>query len=171
MSTTPSRIAVKRTLIGRPRATEEMEGTLLSKTLALPVFASDPLSSVAYATESGLVVLVAASATAADTIMPITIAIAVLLAIVIVSYRQTVLAYQTSGGAYVAGMPFGRGRALHGVIDDVELGIRMAVARDAVQYLLAFLTAGHQVLLLEQAQLRGEGALAQAQDFLQFAHG
>ncbi len=78
-----------------------MEGTLLSKTLALPVFASDPLSSVAYATESGLVVLVAASATAAYTIWPVSIAIAVLLAIVVVSYRQTVLAYQTSGGAYV----------------------------------------------------------------------
>ena len=78
-----------------------MEGTLLSKTLALPVFASDPLSSVAYATESGLVVLVAVSAAAAHTILPITVAICVLLAIVVISYRQTVLAYQTSGGAYV----------------------------------------------------------------------
>jgi amino acid transporter len=101
VSTTPSRVAVKRALIGKPRATDEMEGTLLSKTLALPVFASDPLSSVAYATESGLVVLVAASATAAYTIWPVSIAIAALLAIVVVSYRQTVRAYQTSGGAYV----------------------------------------------------------------------
>ena len=101
MSTTPSRVAVKRALIGKPRATDELEGTLLSKTLALPVFASDPLSSVAYATESGLVVLVAASATAAYLIWPVSIAIAVLLAIVVVSYRQTVRAYQTSGGAYI----------------------------------------------------------------------
>jgi amino acid transporter len=92
---------VKRLLVGRPRATGEMEDTLLSKKLALPVFASDPLSSVAYATESGLVVLVVASAAAADRILPISIAIAALLAVVVVSYRQTVQAYQTSGGAYV----------------------------------------------------------------------
>src|SRR2546421_8798549 len=93
--------AMKRVLVGRPRATGEMDDTLLSKKLALPVFASDPLSSVAYATESGLVVLVAASAAAAHFILPISVAIGVLLAIVVLSYRQTVQAYQTSGGAYV----------------------------------------------------------------------
>src|SRR6266542_4148822 len=93
--------AVKRVLVGRPRASAELDETLLSKTLALPVFASDPLSSVAYATESGLVVLVAASAAAANRILPISFVIAALLAIVVLSYRQTVQAYQTSGGAYV----------------------------------------------------------------------
>src|SRR6266542_2909644 len=96
-----AREVLKRALVGRPRATAEMEGTLLSKTLALPVFASDPLSSVAYATESGLIVLVAASAAAASDILPISGVIAALLAIVVISYRQTVKAYQTSGGAYV----------------------------------------------------------------------
>ena len=94
-------VSLKRALIGRPRASGEMDDTLISKKLALPVFASDPLSSVAYATESGLVVLVAASATAASLIMPISIAIAAVLAIVVLSYTQTVHAYQTSGGAYV----------------------------------------------------------------------
>jgi hypothetical protein len=54
------------------------------------VFASDPLSSVAYATEAGLIVLVAASAAAAGKILPISIAIAALLAIVVLSYTQTV---------------------------------------------------------------------------------
>jgi amino acid transporter len=93
--------ASKRFLIGRPRASAEMGETLLSKKLALPVFASDPLSSVAYATESGMVVLVAASAAAASKILPISGVIAALLAIVVISYRQTVRAYQTSGGAYV----------------------------------------------------------------------
>jgi amino acid transporter len=97
----PSGALSKRLLIGRPRSTVEMDDTLLSKKLALPVFASDPLSSVAYATESGMVVLVAASAAAAHLILPISFVIAALLAIVIVSYRQTVRAYQTSGGAYV----------------------------------------------------------------------
>jgi amino acid transporter len=93
--------AVKRLLVGRPRATAELDDTLLSKKLALPVFASDPLSSVAYATESGLVVLVAASAASAHDILPISFVIAALLAIVVVSYRQTVRVYETSGGAYV----------------------------------------------------------------------
>ena len=82
-------------------ATGELEETLLPKTLALPIFASDPLSSVAYATESALVVLIAASAAAAYLVFPISLGIAALLAIVVVSYRQTVRAYETSGGAYI----------------------------------------------------------------------
>src|SRR5262245_1831773 len=82
-------------------ATGQIEETLLPKTLALPIFASDPLSSAAYATEAALVVLIAASAAAAHLVFPISIAIALLLAIVVASYRQTVRAYQTSGGAYV----------------------------------------------------------------------
>jgi amino acid transporter len=94
-------LALKRTLIGRPRATGELHETLLSKTLALPIFASDPLSSVAYATEAALVVLIAASATAGHLVLPISIAIASVMAIVVLSYVQTVRAYETSGGAYV----------------------------------------------------------------------
>jgi amino acid transporter len=82
-------------------ASGELEETLLPKTLALPIFASDPLSSVAYATESALVVLVAASAASAHLVFPISLAIAGLLAIVVASYRQTVRAYETSGGAYI----------------------------------------------------------------------
>ena len=81
--------------------TGQLEETLLPKTLALPIFASDPLSSVAYATESALVVLLAVSAASAHLVFPISIAIAVLLAIVVVSYMQTVRAYETSGGAYI----------------------------------------------------------------------
>src|SRR5213595_163421 len=92
---------LKRSIVGRPMATNELEETLLPKTLALPIFASDPLSSVAYATESALVVLIAASAGAAHLVFPISIAIAALLAIVVASYRQTVQAYETSGGAYI----------------------------------------------------------------------
>jgi amino acid transporter len=79
----------------------ELEDTLLPKWLALPIFASDPISSVAYATEAALVVLVGVSLSATKDIIPISIAIAILLAIVILSYRQTVHAYETSGGAYV----------------------------------------------------------------------
>lgn len=95
------RDSLKRVVIGRPRATAELHETLLSKTLALPIFASDPLSSVAYATEAALAVLVAASIASAHLVLPISIAIAVVLGIVVISYTQTVRAYETSGGAYV----------------------------------------------------------------------
>ena len=92
---------LKRYLVGRPMASDQMDETLLPKWLALPIFASDPLSSVAYATEAALVVLVVASASAPKYVFPISLAIAALLAIVVTSYRQTVLVYQTSGGAYI----------------------------------------------------------------------
>jgi len=101
VSTRANAVALKRAVLGPPRASGEMHETLLSKKLALPIFASDPLSSVAYATEAAMVVLLAASATAAGLVIPITIAIALVMAIVVVSYTQTVQAYETSGGAYV----------------------------------------------------------------------
>jgi amino acid transporter len=92
---------LRRVLVGRPMRTGQMEETLLPKFLALPIFASDPLSSVAYATESALVVLVSVSAASAHLVFPISIAISVLLAIVVISYMQTVRVYETSGGAYI----------------------------------------------------------------------
>jgi amino acid transporter len=92
---------LRRVLVGRPMRTGQIHETLLPKWLALPIFASDPLSSVAYATESALVVLLAVSATSAHLVFPISIGIACLLGIVVLSYRQTVRAYETSGGAYV----------------------------------------------------------------------
>jgi amino acid transporter len=92
---------LKRVVVGRPMASDQLEETLLPKWLALPIFASDPLSSVAYATEAALVVLVATTASAAHLAFPISIAIATLLAIVVLSYRQTVQVYESSGGAYV----------------------------------------------------------------------
>ncbi len=78
-----------------------MEDTLLRKFLALPIFASDLLSSVAYATEAGMVVLLTAGYGSLHLILPISIAIAALLGIVALSYTQTVKAYETSGGAYI----------------------------------------------------------------------
>ena len=92
---------LRRVLVGRPMRTGQIHETLLPKWLALPIFASDPLSSVAYATESALVVLLAVSATSAHLVFPISIGIACLLGVVVLSYRQTVRVYGTSGGAYV----------------------------------------------------------------------
>src|SRR5688500_13444535 len=92
---------LKRVLIGRPLPTRRLEQTLLPKRLALPIFASDTLSSVAYATEAMLVVLLAASASARDLVLPLSVGVVALLWIVVFSYRQTVRSYPTGGGAYV----------------------------------------------------------------------
>ena len=92
---------LKRAFVGRAKASSHLEHTLLPKVLALPVFSSDPMSSVAYATEEIMIVLLAASASGKSYVFPISIAIATLLAIVVVSYRQTVRAYPNGGGAYI----------------------------------------------------------------------
>ena len=94
---------LKRVLVGRPMASHQIEHTLLPKVLALPVFSSDALSSVAYATEEILRVLLGATvaALAYRYVMPIAIAIATLMLIVVASYRQTVRAYPNGGGAYI----------------------------------------------------------------------
>jgi amino acid transporter len=93
---------VKRILVGRQVSSSKLEHTLLPKLLALPVFSSDPLSSVAYATEEILIILVPISVAAAHgLIMPIALAIATVLTIVVISYRQTVRAYPSGGGAYI----------------------------------------------------------------------
>lgn len=93
-------VALKRILLGRPMSSGELEHTLLPKTIALPVFSSDPLSSNAYATQEALIVLAMAGTAALHLIVPISLAVAALLAIVVTSYRQTVRAYPSGGGAY-----------------------------------------------------------------------
>jgi amino acid transporter len=92
---------VKRLLLGRALASDKAEHQLLPKFLALPVFSSDPLSSVAYATEEMMLVLVLAGTAALSYKVPIAMAIAILLAIVVTSYRQTVHAYPRGGGSYI----------------------------------------------------------------------
>jgi amino acid transporter len=93
--------ALKRVLVGRALASRSAEHQLLPRILALPVFASDPLSSNAYATEQMMLVLVTAGAGALAARIPIAIAIATMLTIVVVSYRQTVRAYPRGGGSYI----------------------------------------------------------------------
>ena len=94
--------AVKRLFIGRALASNRLGDTLLSKKIALPVFCSDPISSVAYATEQILLVLGAAGAASfLGLAAPIAAAVALLLAVVVASYRQTCFAYPSGGGAYV----------------------------------------------------------------------
>jgi amino acid transporter len=92
---------LKRVLVGRALATSSLEHQLLPKRLALPVFASDQLSSVAYASEQLMLVLFVVGAGARTWMIPLGGGIGLLLAIVIVSYRQTCRAYPRGGGSYI----------------------------------------------------------------------
>ena len=80
---------------------DQLSETLLPKWLALPIFASDALSSNAYATEEMMLVLTLAGAGALSFMVPIAGGIALLLTIVVLSYQQTVRAYPHGGGSYV----------------------------------------------------------------------
>src|SRR5689334_21031221 len=98
----PRSYRIKRRLLGRPLATEQLAHERLGKPTALAVFASDNLSSSAYATEEILRVLIPAVGVAAFAlVVPITIALLVVLAFLILSYLQTIKAYPTAGGAYI----------------------------------------------------------------------
>jgi len=98
-------IALKRFLVGNPLKTDQAVHERLSKKIALAVFSSDALSSTAYATEEILLVLAAAvafgQANAFHYVVPISLGIATLLVIVATSYRQTIHAYPSGGGAYI----------------------------------------------------------------------
>ncbi len=92
---------LKRTLLGEPLATNKATHQRLGNLVALAVFASDALSSVAYATDEILWVLAGAGAVEWWRTLGIGLAIVGLLAIVVLSYRQTVRAYPSGGGAYI----------------------------------------------------------------------
>jgi amino acid transporter len=92
---------LKRLLVGAPLSNEQLAHERISKRIALAVFASDALSSVAYATEAILIVLLAAGTGALQQVTPIAGGIALLLVIVAFSYRQTIMAYPGGGGAYI----------------------------------------------------------------------
>src|SRR3712207_1945456 len=88
-------------LIGRPLPTADAPHQTIGKAIGLAVFASDALSSTAYATQEILFILAAAGMMAFGSAVPIAIAITGLLAIVTLSYEQTVHAYPDGGGAYI----------------------------------------------------------------------
>jgi amino acid transporter len=105
--------AVKRLVVGRALRSQQLHETLLPKWLALPVFASDPLSSVAYATEEIVLVLAAGGAAYLTFSKWIAALIAALLVIVVLSYRQTCHAYPNGGGAFAVSLDnFGENAAL-----------------------------------------------------------
>ena len=92
---------LKSFILGNPLHTREAEHQRLTNPVALAVFSSDALSSVAYATEEILLMLILAGSAALTLALPIAIAIGVLLIVVVTSYRQTIKAYPSGGGAYI----------------------------------------------------------------------
>jgi amino acid transporter len=119
---------LKRIFVGRPLATSEQEHQRLTKTVALAVFSSDAISSTAYATEEILFVTAAGAASlqlGLDHLVPIAIGVALLIAVVVTSYRQTIFAYPKGGAAYIVS------RDNHG-----ELPALVAAASILVDYIL-----------------------------------
>jgi amino acid transporter len=95
---------LKRIFVGRPIPTTEQEEQRLPKSIALATFSSDAISSTAYATEEILFVIAAGSSSlilGLAKLVPIAVVVAVLLAIVVFSYRQTIFAYPGGGGSYI----------------------------------------------------------------------
>jgi len=88
-------------LIGRPLQTADAPHQTIGKTVGLAVFASDALSSTAYATQEIMMILAIAGSGALGYVFPISLAIVVLMAIVSISYQQTIHAYPGGGGAYI----------------------------------------------------------------------
>ena len=88
-------------LIGRPLSTADAPHQTIGKAIGLAVFASDALSSTAYATQEIMVILAVAGTAAFEYVFPISLAIVVLMAIVTISYEQTIHAYPGGGGAYI----------------------------------------------------------------------
>ena len=97
----PSLVSVlKRLVVGRPFRTDRLAHTLLPKRIALPVFASDAMSSVAYAPEEILITLSVAGVSAYMYSPWIALVVVALMAAVVASYRQNVHAYPSGGGDY-----------------------------------------------------------------------
>ena len=104
MSTQSGNKGLKRLFIGNPIATSEDHHQRISKKVALPVFASDAISSTAYATEEILIVFLSLGAVgmaAYSMLVPISLMVVALLIIVVTSDRQTIFAYPNGGGSYV----------------------------------------------------------------------
>src|SRR5499425_3189735 len=143
---------LKRWIVGRPMPLAQARHERLSKTVALAVFSSDAFSSVAYATEEILLVLVLAGAAAAHLSVPLAVAITGLLFIVVVSYQQTIHAYPSGGGSYIVaranlGATAGLVAAAALLIDyvltvSVSVAAGVAAMTSAVPWLL-----GHRVIL------------------------
>jgi amino acid transporter len=143
---------VKRWIVGAPMSLAQARHERLAKSVALAVFSSDALSSVAYATEEILLVLVLAGTAALHLTLPISFAIVGLLTVVAVSYQQTIHAYPSGGGSYiVARANLGATPGLiaaAALLIDYVLTVAVSVAAGVAALTSAFpALASHSVLL------------------------
>lgn len=143
---------IKRVLVGRAMRSDHLGETLLPKKLALPVFASDALSSVAYAPDEILLTLgLAGGALAMTHSWPVALGVVAVMAVVVASYRQNVHAYPSGGGDYeVASTNLGRKAGLtvaSALLVDYVLTVAVSIS-SGVQNAAAALpwVRGHEVL-------------------------
>jgi amino acid transporter len=159
--------ALKRVLLGRAMRSDRLHETLLPKRIALPVFASDALSSVAYAPDEVFLTLGIAGFTAYSYSWKVGIAVALVMLVVVASYRQNVHAYPSGGGDYeVATVNLGKTPGLtvaSALLVDYVLTVAVSIS-SAAQYAASTVDAlsGHEVtiavtavVLLSAANLRG----------------
>jgi len=145
--------ALKRLLIGSPLASEKLGEQRLSKVVALAVFGTDAVASTAFATQEILVVLVPAAGMAAlDDLVPISLVVIALLAIVTASYRQTLYAYPSGGGSYIVSREnLGTGAALTAAASlmvDYTLTVAVSIAAGVAAITSAIAPLrGHEVAL------------------------
>lgn len=134
-------------LIGRPLSTADAPHQTIGKRVGLAVFASDALSSTAYATQEILGVLTVAGAVALGYVFPISIAIVILLLIVTISYEQTIHAYPGGGGAYIVSRDnLGEAQAQiagAALLMDYILTVAVSISSGVAQIVSAFPTLDH----------------------------
>jgi amino acid transporter len=159
--------AVKRILVGRPVRSERLSHTLLPKRIALPVFASDALSSVAYAPEELFLVLSLAGISAYSFALWVGLTVAAVMLVVVASYRQNVRAYPSGGGDYeVATVNLGRTAGLvvaSALLVDYVLTVAVSISSAAsnigsalpfvATHKMSFAVAA--IIVLAAANLRG----------------
>ena len=160
-------VAVKRVLVGRPQRSDRLAQTLLPKRIALPVFASDAMSSVAYAPEEIFLTLSVAGLSAYVFSPWVGLAVVVVLLTVVTSYRQNVQAYPSGGGDYeVATVNLGRRAGLtvaSALLVDYTLTVAVSISAAAANIgALVPFVAEHRaafavvaILLLTAINLRG----------------
>ncbi|MFT3894371.1 MAG: amino acid permease [Anaerolineales bacterium] len=138
---TPSR-TLSSWLIGHPLSTASAPHQTIGKAIGLAVFASDALSSTAYATQEILTILAAAGTMAFGIVFPIAVAIVILLGIVTISYEQTIHAYPDGGGAYIVARDnLGEFPALiagAALLTDYVLTVSVSIASGVAQITSAF---------------------------------
>src|SRR3954465_9656105 len=144
--------AIPRGLIGPPLRSDRLDETLLPKRLALPVFCSDPLSSVAYATEQIVLVLGLGGLSLLYLTPWLAACVVTLLVIVVASYRQTCHAYPNGGGAYaVSRANLGEDASLvaaSALLIDYVLTVAVSVAAGVANVVSAFPALGRHAVLI-----------------------